>query len=189
MSNSGKLALQLCAAPSAARPTTKLRAALAGAGLKATCGWDQRGDGAGFGPGQQLGQQRDPRVPGTPGEAGRESGESRGFRSRTGARAPEAARSPRPRNVPGAERRGPFRRCSRRHLAGTAGMGREGQEAEVRWDRDAAEASLAGPGGRAPFGGAGPPAEKPGRKGQRGPASVSVRPGGAGGGECKYVTL
>lgn len=40
-----------------------------------------------------------------------------------------------------------------------------------------------------PFGGArAEKAVKSGRKGQRGLASVSVRPGGAGGGVCKYVT-
>lgn len=80
MSNSGKLALQLCAAPCAARPTTKLGASLSGTKLGATGCRDRRGDGPGRGLGQQPGRQRDPRVPGAPGEAGREAGsQPRGY--------------------------------------------------------------------------------------------------------------
>lgn len=78
MSNSGKLALQLCAAPRASRRTTKLGASLPQARLRATRGRDWRGDGPGRGPGQQPERQRDPRVPGAPGKADREAGEYAG---------------------------------------------------------------------------------------------------------------
>lgn len=92
MSNSGKLALQLRAALRAARPTTKLRAALRGVRLGETCGLHRRGDRPGRGPGQQPGRQRTLRVPGAPGEAGREAGEgrarARGTAGRQGLRAP-----------------------------------------------------------------------------------------------------
>lgn len=54
MSNSGKLALQLRAAPApcAARPITKLRAALRGAGFPVNCGPNRGGVGleSGLGP-------------------------------------------------------------------------------------------------------------------------------------------
>ena len=120
MSNSGKLALQLGAAPSAARPTTTLGASLRRSGLGATRGRDRRGrltearaeenssDGSGT-----------PCVPGTPGEARREAGKGRG----TSAQGKRAAGSPRSWNVPGAGRWAPLSRCYRGSLARTAGLG------------------------------------------------------------------
>lgn len=64
VSNSGKLALQLRAAPApcAACPITKLRAALRGAGFLVNCGPDRRGVGLESGLGPPPGQQRPART-------------------------------------------------------------------------------------------------------------------------------
>lgn len=86
VSNSGKLALQLRAAPApcAARPITKLGAALRGVGFPVNCGLGRGGEGleSGLGPPlrQARGQQRPAR--GAPGLA--ESGKDRKDASRTG---------------------------------------------------------------------------------------------------------
>lgn len=155
MSNSGKLALQLRAAPRAARPTTKLGAALSGGRLGATRGRDRRGIGQAESAGgdSKSGRQRQPRAHGAPGEAGREAGKGRGSETGAGARNPRRqglrARGGAPGLAPSALWCVPPPDDWRVAVGG--GCAGEGQGPEVPEHRDRARASLAGCGNDGPL--------------------------------------